>query len=160
WKKRHFQESKAMWNSLAVDKHVHNLHRGYKRWPSLNYGLMPALGDARWTADLILATWLQATTGRPPENGLEYRVGKSGGGFDCLDFRYLPPDQWHSREPDLTLSLNRRANGQKIDIPLPFYGSGMSYGSVSEHIMLARAKAAQKWNTFTSTGEGGYPESL
>ncbi len=36
----------------------------------------------------------------------------------------------------------------------------MSYGSVSEHIMLARAKAAKKWHTFTCTGEGGYPESL
>jgi glutamate synthase domain-containing protein 2 len=36
----------------------------------------------------------------------------------------------------------------------------MSYGSISEHIMLARAKAATEWNTFTSTGEGGYPDSL
>ncbi|GAJ17592.1 unnamed protein product, partial [marine sediment metagenome] len=36
----------------------------------------------------------------------------------------------------------------------------MSFGSVSEQVMLARAKAAKEWSTFTSTGEGGYPESL
>jgi glutamate synthase domain-containing protein 2 len=40
------------------------------------------------------------------------------------------------------------------------YGGGMSYGSVSEQVMQSRARAAQKWNTFTSTGEGGYPPSL
>jgi glutamate synthase domain-containing protein 2 len=36
----------------------------------------------------------------------------------------------------------------------------MSFGSVSENVMLARARAALLWNTFTSTGEGGYPPSL
>jgi glutamate synthase domain-containing protein 2 len=36
----------------------------------------------------------------------------------------------------------------------------MSFGSISEQVMLARAKAAKEWDTFTSTGEGGYPESL
>jgi glutamate synthase domain-containing protein 2 len=36
----------------------------------------------------------------------------------------------------------------------------MSYGSVSERIMLARAMAAEQFGTFTSTGEGGYPDSL
>jgi glutamate synthase domain-containing protein 2 len=36
----------------------------------------------------------------------------------------------------------------------------MSFGSISEQVMLARAKTAQAWKTFTSTGEGGYPESL
>src|SRR5438094_3474331 len=36
----------------------------------------------------------------------------------------------------------------------------MFFGSISEQIMQARAKAAEQWNTFTSTGEGGYPESL
>jgi glutamate synthase domain-containing protein 2 len=36
----------------------------------------------------------------------------------------------------------------------------MSFGSVSEQVMLARAIAAQAWNTFTCTGEGGYPDSL
>jgi glutamate synthase domain-containing protein 2 len=36
----------------------------------------------------------------------------------------------------------------------------MSFGSISEQILLARAKAAKQWRTFTSSGEGGYPESL
>ncbi len=43
---------------------------------------------------------------------------------------------------------------------MPWYGGGMSFGSVSEQVMLARAMAAKDWSTFTSTGEGGYPESL
>ena len=36
----------------------------------------------------------------------------------------------------------------------------MSLGSVSLNFMLARAIAAEKLGTFTSTGEGGYPEAL
>jgi glutamate synthase domain-containing protein 2 len=36
----------------------------------------------------------------------------------------------------------------------------MSFGSVSVHTMVARAKAAEMWGTFTCTGEGGYPEAL
>jgi len=147
---------------LIVEKHTACLHKGFHDRSSLAYDKMPALGDARWTADLILSTWAQAETGKPPENGLEYRKGMSGGGFDLLDFQFLPKEKWLSAEiiPDLSLSLNRRAYDRKIQIPVPFYGAGMSYGSISEHIMLARAKTAQKWKTFTCTGEGGYPESL
>jgi len=36
----------------------------------------------------------------------------------------------------------------------------MSYGSISEQVMLSRAIAAREWSTFFSTGEGGYPSSL
>lgn len=147
-------------NKLSILKHTKNLHRGFHAWPTLDFGKMPALGDARWSADLILATWKQAETGQPPGNELEYRTGLSGGGFDALDFRFLPKEQWLKGSPDLSLSLNRRDQGAQIEIPIPFYGSGMSYGSISEHIMLARAKAAKKWGTFTCTGEGGYPDSL
>ena len=43
---------------------------------------------------------------------------------------------------------------------MPVYGGGMSFGSVSLNIMLARAIAAKALNTFTCTGEGGYPEPL
>jgi glutamate synthase domain-containing protein 2 len=150
---------------LIIEKHTALLRSGFEHWPTLAYGsmpahIMPALGDARWTPDLILATWKQAETGRPPENGLEYRVGDSGGGFDCLHFQFLPESEQSQDIPDLSIPLNRRATGRRIEIPLPFYGAGMSYGSISEHIMLARAKAAQRWNLFTCTGEGGYPESL
>ncbi len=144
-----------------VEKHVEALRRGFHRWPALGFP-PPALGDARWTADLILSTWVQAETGRPPEDRLEYRVGASGGGFDRLDFRFLPPEQWLplDAEIDTSIDLNRRPYDRKIRIPVPWYGAGMSYGSVSEQVMLARAMAAKAWGTFTCTGEGGYPESL
>lgn len=144
-----------------VEKHVEALRRGFHRWPEMGFP-PPALGDARWTPDLILATWVQAETGRPPEDGLEYRVGASGGGFDRLDFRFLPPDAWLPEDADIdtSIDLNRRPYDRKIRIPVPWYGAGMSYGSVSEQVMLARAMAAKAWGTFTCTGEGGYPESL
>src|SRR5262249_53141199 len=143
-------------------KHTDCLRMGYREWPTLEFGKMPAMGDARWTVDLIFSIWHQAGTGLPPTNGLEYRIGDSEGGFDLLDFGFLPENKWIGADinPNLSIPLNRRNQDRKIEIPVPFYGSGMSYGSVSEHIMLARAKAAHKWNTFTCTGEGGYPQSL
>jgi glutamate synthase domain-containing protein 2 len=140
----------------AIDKHTEALHRGYHGWPSLEYGRPEAMGDPRWTADLILATWAQAETGRPADH-LRYTTGASGGGFDALDFTWQTPYQG---DPDLSLPLNRRGGGPVIEIPVPWYGGGMSYGSISEQVMLARAKAAQRWGTFTSSGEGGYPDSL
>ena len=147
---------------LIVEKHTEALHRGFQIWPTLMWGKMPALGDYRWTADLIYSTWVQAETGKPPTNGLEYRVGHSGGGFDVLDFKFHPQSQWLPEGVNVNLSipLNRRAFDRKIEIPIPLYGAGMSYGSISEYIMLSRVKAAKEWKTFTSTGEGGYPDSL
>lgn len=146
---------------LIVEKHIANLHNGFSHWPQAEDG-PPALGDSRWTQDLILATWLMAETGRLPENGLEYKIGASGGGFDVLDFKIPSQGKWLSAdtEIDLSIPLNRRGEGAKIDIKLPWYGGGMSYGSVSEAVMQARARAAQTLGTFTSTGEGGYPPSL
>lgn len=147
----------------AVDKHVQALREGFDRWPEGEHGLMPALGDARWPAELIYATWMQAKTGRPPTHGLEHRVGRSGGGFDVLGFDFLDRDDWTPEdvEIDTSLRLNRRGDDRRrIEIPVPFYGAGMSFGSVSEHVMLARAAAAEAWETFTCTGEGGYPQSL
>ncbi len=89
-------------------------------------------------------------------------MGNSGGGFDVLDFKFLPEDRRLSNDVpvDLSLPLNRRAYDRGLEIPIPFYGAGMSFGSISEQVMCARAKAAQAWKTFTCTGEGGYPESL
>jgi glutamate synthase domain-containing protein 2 len=147
---------------LIVEKHTTYLRQGFHLWPKLKNGKLPALGDHRWTADLILSTWVQAETGRPPTNGLEYRVGNSRGGFDVLDFKFPPPDR---RLPDdvavdLSIPLNRRRYDRQLKIPIPFYGAGMSFGSISEQVMCARAKTAQAWQTFTCTGEGGYPDSL
>ncbi len=145
-----------------TEKHTEALRRGFHFWPQRGPEGIPALGDSRWTAELILSTWVQAETGDVPENGLEYRTGDSGGGFDLLEFKFLPEDRWvpEALPVRTSVSLNRRSAGRRIDIPIPIYGGGMSYGSISEHIMLARAKAATAWSTFTSTGEGGYPDSL
>jgi glutamate synthase domain-containing protein 2/Na+-translocating ferredoxin:NAD+ oxidoreductase RNF subunit RnfB len=120
-------------------------------------------GDPRWTAELLTATWAQAETGRPPTNGLEYRVGESGGGFDRIEI-VLPekgPDSFQPEEVDLRIPLNRRGDGRpEVTIGFPVYGGGMSFGSVSEATMVSRARAWTAMDSFTCTGEGGYPEAL
>lgn len=143
----------------TTEKHTRRLREGFDHW-SLSELPPPALGDRRWTEDLILANWRQAA-GQPP-SGHEHQVGASGGGFDSLSFGFLPQDQWiHELDGiDTSLELNRRPYDPRIRIRAPWYGAGMSFGSVSEQVMLARAMAAERWDSFTSTGEGGYPESL
>ncbi len=99
---------------------------------------------------------------------MEYRVGHSDGGFDRLAFAFeLEGGGDHvvpAADParfEMGLILNRRQDGRPvIELPLPWYGAGMSYGSVGLPVMLARTKAARALDTFTSTGEGGYPEAL
>jgi glutamate synthase domain-containing protein 2 len=125
---------------------------------------LQALKDDRWPADLLLSTWHQAETGRIPYGDLEYRVGLSGGGFDRMRIR-LPGGEDDSLSPEDTIStaiaLNRRGDDRpQVWIGVPFYGGGMSFGSVSLNTMLARARAAKAWDTFSCTGEGGYPEPL
>jgi len=120
------------------------------------------LGDFRWPPDLLASTWHMAETGTVPPEGLEYRVGSSGGGFDKLRLQ-LPPKaaQAEAGEVDVGVELNRRRDhAHKIKIRVPFYGGGMSYGSVSITTMLSRIKAAATLNTFCCTGEGGYPDEL
>jgi len=197
-----------------------------------NHPLWEALGDDRWTPELIKATWHQAETGESPDDLPE--TGNSEGGFDVLKFKYPSESQdnnlnkkCHCEERDsslviaspngakqshslgtgsaispgreieiatlpeftlskanvvarndrgrfplghsvsqefsnidTSLSLNRRSFGPQITIPIPIYGGGMSFGSISLPTMVGRAKAAQHWKTFVSTGEGGYPEEL
>jgi glutamate synthase domain-containing protein 2 len=123
----------------------------------------PLEGDLRWPQELILAISEQARTGCLPTSGLEYRVGRSGGGFDRLCFIFEMEQKAREETPqeiDLSLELNRRSEGPRIRIPLPVYGAGMSFGSIGLPVMLARAIAAQLLGTFTSTGEGGYPDEL
>ncbi|MBN2048469.1 MAG: alpha-hydroxy-acid oxidizing protein, partial [Anaerolineaceae bacterium] len=126
-------------------------------------------GDLRWPTQLLLATAEQARDGRPPVSGLEYRHGRSNGGFDRLRFHFeLEEDMlnydWDERafdDVDLTLELNHRNDGrEEIVIPQPWYGGGMSFGSVSVNTMLSRVRAAAKFDSFISTGEGGYPDAL
>jgi len=147
---------------LIVAKHTSNLRAGFHQRA---LGISPpsdAMGDFRWTEELILATYYQAEFGQPPENGMEYRVGDSGGGFDLLEFKYLPQNEWLPEDENVELSipLNKRGLGREISIDIPIYGGGMSYGSISEQVMLSRVLAAKQWNTFISTGEGGYPNTL
>ena len=124
---------------------------------------LKAFTDYRWPADLLLSTWQQAETGKVPYADLEYRVGASRGGFDRLRLRLPREIDLSSPEEEISTAvpLNRRADERpQVWIGVPFYGGGMSFGSVSINTMLARARAAQAWNTFTCTGEGGYPEPL
>ena len=145
---------------LIVKRHSELVRNGLERLPTLRFGIPGALGNKRWTAELILATYEQATTGNPPTH-LEYKVGKSGGGFDRLDFKDTKPKLGLGEQDiDLSIDLNRRALGPRIRIPLPIYGAGMSFGSVSLNFMLSRAIAAERLSTFTCTGEGGYPPEL
>ena len=128
-------------------------------------------GDLRWPPELLLATTEQARTARPPISGLEYAIGNSGGGFDRLRLMCEGPDEDKpeveykyprnsSEGPDLSLELNRREGEPRITLAYPYYGGGMSYGSVGVHIMLAMVKAAKMGGHFISTGEGGYPVEL
>ncbi|MFC2091857.1 glutamate synthase-related protein, partial [Elusimicrobiota bacterium] len=134
---------------------------------ALSVGMDPVwetFGDPRWPADLIVATWSQAETGNVPEQGIEYRKGSSGGGFDRMDFMFpdkIPDDTPGSREIDLQVDLNRSGdNRPQVTLGLPFYGGGMSFGSVSIGAMISRAQAYKSFNSFISTGEGGYPDEL
>ncbi len=135
----------------------------YPRLPQPNSGE----GDFRWPTGLLLSSQQQARSAQPPTGELEYRIGASDGGFDRLAFAFeleRDPRQVPWADPagfDLSLPLNRRDPGRPaLALPLPWYGAGMSYGSISLPVMLARARAAQHLGTFISTGEGGYPDEL
>jgi glutamate synthase domain-containing protein 2 len=124
-------------------------------------------GDFRWPTALLLATQQQAKTGRPTGAELEYRIGASDGGFDRMAFAFeieRDPHDLPAADPagfDFSLLLNRRDPDRPgITLPVPWYGAGMSYGSIGLPVMLARAQAARQLGTLTSTGEGGYPEGL
>jgi ferredoxin len=126
------------------------------------------MGDFRWPPDLLASTWYMAEFGEMPQAGLEYRIGDSGGGFDKLRLKFKDGASGHGPavpgpddDVDLGLDLNRRNdNAHRIRTEVPFYGGGMSYGSVSITTMLSRIKAFAALGTFCCTGEGGYPDEL
>jgi len=132
-------------------------------WEALRIDQDPVdkvLGDRRWTATLLRETWRQALTGVPPSEAVAGNTGSSGGGFDAMLLTGSAGPSPVDGRVDLAIPLNRRRDGPRIIIPIPIYGGGMSFGSVSLQVMLGRAMAAQRIGTFTSTGEGGYPEEL
>ena len=146
----------------VISKVIDLLHDGFAARANARFEIPPALGDARWTAELILAIWFMAEEGELPGQEPIYRRGRSGGGFDRLDFKILPQSE-RTLEPErigTDMPLNRRDDGRIIDLDLPWYGGGMSYGSVSATIMEARVANAERWNTLSCTGEGGYPPNL
>jgi len=146
---------------LIVEKHTERIHHGLEVLPTLKYGIPPALGNKRWTGELILATYEQALTGELPKNDLEYRTGDSAGGFDILGWKKTERAAKIDQDSvDLSIPLNRREEGAQLKIPLPIYGGGMSFGSISLNFMIARARAAKRLGTYMSTGEGGYPDQI
>mgnify|MGYP001361314745 CR=1 FL=1 len=155
--KKHVKPSKSL-----IHKTTHLMHDGMDGHAFGDFEMPPALGDARWTDELILSTWYMSATGKVPDD-MNYKTGDSDGGFDKLDFKYLEEKEWLSQDNDIdtSIQLNRRGDERaKLAPPIPIYGGGMSYGSVSVNVMLARAHNAKNWGTYMSTGEGGYPEEL
>jgi len=126
--------------------------------------ILETLGDYRWTDEMIIAHWAMAETGDVPHVDLEYTLGNSGGGFDKIRFRHPETSDYRQlsdEEIDTAIELNKRDDGRpKRTISLPCYGGGMSYGSTALSVMVGRARAAQRLNTLTCTGEGGFPQEL
>ncbi|MBM4285765.1 MAG: FMN-binding glutamate synthase family protein [Deltaproteobacteria bacterium] len=123
-----------------------------------------ALGDYRWTPDLLISTWWQAEFGTLPYADIEYRIGGSGGGFDKMRLLLpVPRKDTRLRHEDISLELelNQRNDGRpQVKLAVPWYSAGMSFGSVSLNTILSRLKAAALFDTLMSTGEGGYPDVL
>lgn len=119
------------------------------------------LGDPRWTPALLRETYRLAGSGPPTRLKPTEQIGASGGGFDSMTLAESRPGVSPEEGPvNLSIPLNRRGIGPSVGIALPIYGGGMSYGSISLNVMLGRAMAAENLNTFTCTGEGGYPDEL
>ena len=122
------------------------------------------LGDRRWPGDLLLSTWWQAEWGNLPYIDLESRLGESGGGFDKLRFlfpKHRPDFKLSHDDISLEVEINKRGDGRpQIKFGVPWYGGGMSFGSVSISTILSRIRAAIRFDTMVSTGEGGFPEDL
>ena len=126
--------------------------------------ILDTIGDYRWTAEMIIAHWYMAETGNLPYIDLEYSLGYTGGGFDKIRFKKPDPEAYLNipdEEIDTSILLNKRNDGRpKRTIAYPCYGGGMSFGSTSLPVLVGRARAAAKLDSFTCTGEGGYPDAF
>ena len=121
------------------------------------------IGDHRWTADILAAAWSMAETGSPPPAHLESETGTTGGGFDKLRICYpeAPPADLRREDISTELLLNRSNDSRpKVKIDVPWYGGGMSFGSTNIRALLSKARVAKAFNTFSCTGEGGYPDRM
>ncbi|MBI5550331.1 MAG: alpha-hydroxy-acid oxidizing protein [Desulfobacterales bacterium] len=126
--------------------------------------ILETLGDYRWPSEMLIAHWEMAESGNLPVVDLEYNLGYSGGGFDKIRFKRPDPAQYRrigDAALDLSLDLNKRKDGRpERRLSLPCYSGGMSYGSMALSALTGRARAAQRLNTLTCTGEGGYPKEF
>ena len=126
--------------------------------------ILETFGDYRWTAEMIIAHWYMAETGNLPYVDLEYSLGYSGGGFDKMRFKIPDPKDYldiPDEEIDTSIVLNKRDDGRpRRVISHPCYSGGMSFGSTALPVLVGRARAARKLNSFTCTGEGGYPDAF
>ncbi len=126
--------------------------------------LLKTLGDYRWTAEMILGHWTMAEKGELPYTDLNYTTGNSGGGFDRIRFR-IPDDHDYldinDEDIDTSIELNKRNDGRpRLNISIPCYGGGMSFGSTALSMLVGRARAARSLGTLTCTGEGGYHDRI
>ena len=119
------------------------------------------LGDYRWTPDLLASNWAMAETGDNPPLHLEKEIGASEGGFDKLRLVFPKSEKTSIRKEEIStkLKLNRRQDDKPdVEIDVPWYGGGMSFGSTNINVLLAKAITGKTFNTFSCTGEGGYPD--
>ncbi len=120
------------------------------------------LGDKRWPMKLLSGTYLMAESGKGFVPQIKDWRGDSGGGFDKM--RLNMPSQEETVPPeeiDLTLRINRSDDNRPgLTLGVPWYGGGMSFGSISSSTMAARARAYKAFDSLTCTGEGGFPDSL
>lgn len=126
--------------------------------------ILKTMGDYRWTAEILIAQWEMAETGNLPLVDLEYNTGNSGGGFDKIRFKKPATEEYlnlDDEDIDTSIRLNKRRDGRRnLEISIPCYGGGMSFGSTALSVLVGRARAAKRLNTLTCTGEGGYPQKL
>ena len=79
---------------------------------------MDALGDARWTAHMIEASFRVAEGSQATM--ADFETGASGGGFDALEFSKVIPafEEMAPTDVDLSLPLNRRGEGKQRELVL------------------------------------------
>jgi len=134
--------------------HTGAIRRGLRRWsqaasPPPALRRPPLAGGAD---PLHLAAGRDRPSARRPRNGRLRRRLRPPGLPRAAASDWLP----EVRPIELAIPLNRRPWDPRIRDPVPLYGAGMSFGSVSERVMLARAMAGPPLSDLHSaTGEGG-----
>ena len=125
------------------------------------------IGDEYWTSDVLNCTWYQAHTGSIPISGSGYRGPFVGKGFDSMwtDMSEIvrpTRDGIHGREYINTcIELSRRPDQLAfnddgsltvealpiLEIPLPILFMQPDFGILSQNVLVAMLKAAEKIGT-------------